>query len=156
MAAPATGHLPGPVRAAARAVLDATDGGTPSTSTQAGQPPAPAKRPTGAGGGLGSTGAGPAPGPALAGLCQAFTAGNGDERGGKPDATPFEALARAAGGEDKVAAWCEDLLGDDQGPRKPKDTKPKKPKQPGPAETGNPHAAGAALLRSPLPTHHHH
>jgi len=104
VAGAATGHLPGPVRAAARTVLG-SDGGTPSTSTQAGQPPGPVKRPAGSGGGLGGTrpgvstgpgGAGPAAAPNPEGLCQAFVSGNGAEQGGKLDATAFEVLARAA------------------------------------------------------------
>lgn len=132
----ATGHLPGPVRDAARTIIDAAGGGTPSASTEASQPPAPVKRPAGSGGGLGgarpggttgpgpgSTGAGPAAGPALEGLCRAFAAGNGDEQGGKLDATAFAALARAAGGEDKVPAWCEDLLPGDQKLKEPKEPK---------------------------------
>jgi hypothetical protein len=140
VAGAATGHLPGPVRQAARSILGTTDGGTPSTSTQAGQPPAPVKRPAGAGGGLGgarpgvstgpgpgTAGAGPAAAPNLEGLCQAFMSGNGAEQGAKLDATAFEVLTRAAGGEDKVAAWCEDLLPGDQKLKEPKE--PKEPKE---------------------------
>jgi hypothetical protein len=152
VAGAATDHLPGPVRQAARSILGTTDGGTPSTSTQAGQPPAPVKRPAGAGGGLGgarpgvstgpglgTTGAGPAAGPALEGLCQAFAAGGGTQQGGKLDATAFSALATAAGGEDKVAAFCEDLLPGDQKLKEPKTTKDtKKPKdQEQPSPPGN-------------------
>jgi hypothetical protein len=152
VAGAATDHLPGPVRQAARSILGTTDGGTPSTSTQAGQPPAPVKRPAGAGGGLGgarpgvatgpglgTTSAGPAAGPALEGLCQAFAAGGGTQQGGKLDATAFAALATAAGGEDKVAAFCEDLLPGDQKLKEPKTTKDtKKPKdQEQPSPPGN-------------------
>jgi hypothetical protein len=128
------------VREAARSVLGTTDGGTPSTSAQAGQPPAPVKRPAGSGGGLGgarpgvSTGPGPgtagakpAAAPNLKGLCQAFESGNGAKQGGKLDATAFEVLARAAGGKDKVAAWCEDLLPGDQKLKEPKE--PKEPEE---------------------------
>ena len=152
VAGAATGHLPGPMREAARSVLGTTDGGTPSTATQAGQPPAPVKRPAGAGGGLGgarpsvstgpgpgAAGAGPAAAPNLEGLCQAFTAGNGGQQGAKLDATAFEVLTRAAGGEDRVTAYCEDLLDADQPSGKPKDTRPpKEPDQPGqPSPSGN-------------------
>jgi len=152
VAGAATGHLPGPMREAARSVLGTTDGGTPSTATQAGQPPAPVKRPAGAGGGLGgarpsvstgpgpgAAGAGPAATPNLEGLCQAFTAGNGGQQGAKLDATAFEVLTRAAGGEDRVTAYCEDLLDADQPSGKPKDTRPpKEPDQPGqPSPSGN-------------------
>jgi hypothetical protein len=148
VAGAATGHLPGPVRDAARSVLDAAGGGTPSASTQAGQPPVPARRPAGAGGGPGSTGAGPGTtgaAPALAGLCQALGSGNGADQGGKLDAAAFEVLARAAGGQDKVDAYCQALVATDQAsgkPKGPKDTKqptePGQPQQPGPSGTGGP------------------
>jgi hypothetical protein len=148
VAGAATGHLPGPVRAAARSVLDAAGGGTPSASTQAGQPPVPARRPAGAGGGPGSTGAGPGTtgaAPALAGLCQALGSGNGADQGGKLDAAAFEVLARAAGGQDKVDGYCQALVATDQAsgkPKGPKDTKqptePGQPQQPGPSGTGGP------------------
>ena len=152
VAGAATGHLPGPVRDAARSIIGAADGGMPSAATQAGQPPAPVKRPAGSGGGLGgarpgvttgpgpgTTSAGPAAGPALEGLCQAFAAGGGTQQGGNLDATAFSALATAAGGEDKVAAFCEDLLPGDQKLKEPKTTKDtKKPKdQEQPSPPGN-------------------
>jgi len=148
VAGAATGHLPGPVRAAGRAILG-SDGGTPSTSTQAGQPPGPVKRPAGSGGGLGGArpgvstgpgGAGTAAAPNPEGLCQAFVSGNGAEQGGKLDATAFEVLARAAGGQDRVGAYCQALVEKDQAsgkPKGPKDTKqPKEPEQPSPSGNG--------------------
>jgi len=155
VAGAATGHLPGPVREAARSVLGTTDGGTPSTSTQAGQPPAPVKRPAGAGGGLGgarpsvsrgprpgAAGAGPAAAPNLEGLCRAVMSGDGAEQGGKLDATAFEVLASAAGGKAKIDAYCQALVQEDQAsgkPKEPKDTKqPKEPEQPEqPSPSGN-------------------
>jgi len=137
----ATGHLPGPVREAARTILGTGGGQAPPASTDAGQPPAPVKRPAGAGGGLPgsrlgvSTSRGPGDGPAaspnLEGLCQAFVSGNGTEEGGRLDATAFEALARAAGGQERVPAFCEDLLPGDQKPKEPKE-----PKQPEPSDSG--------------------
>ena len=148
VAGAATGHLPGPVRAAARTVLG-SDGGAPSTSTQAGQPPGPVKRPAGSGGGLGGArpgvstgpgGAGTAAAPNPGGLCQAFVSGNGAEQGGKLDATAFEVLARAAGGQDRVGAYCQALVEKAQAsgkPKGPKDTKqPKEPEQPSPSGNG--------------------
>jgi hypothetical protein len=155
VAGAATGHLPEPVREAARSVLGTTGGWRPSNSTQAGQPPAPAKRPTGSGGGLGgarpsvstgpgpgTVGAGPAAAPNLNGLCQAFVSGNGAEQGEKLDATAFEVLARVAGGQDKVDAYCQALIEKDHAsgkPKGPKDTKqPKEPEQPEqPVPSGN-------------------
>ena len=140
----ATGHLPAPVREAARSILGTGGGQAPSASTEAGQPPAPVKRPAGAGGGLPSSrpdsttgsgpGAGPAASPNLEGLCQAFTSGNGAEQGEKLDAAAFEALARAAGGQERVPAYCQDLLPGDQKAKEPKE--PKEPKQPEPSGSG--------------------
>ena len=137
----ATGHLPGPVREAARSLLGTSGGQAPPASTDAGQPPAPVKRPAGAGGGLPGSrlgvstsrglGAGPAASPNLEGLCQAFLSGNGAEQGGKLDATAFEALARAAGGQERVPAYCQDLVPGDQKPKEPKE-----PKQPEPSGSG--------------------
>ena len=49
-------------------------------------------------------------GPAKAGLCRAWAAGQGTANGGKADSTAFEALAKAAGGADRIAAFCADVL----------------------------------------------
>jgi hypothetical protein len=143
VAGAATGHLPGPVRDAARAITG-TGIETPASRTTG--PPSASATGTPAAGGTGakvsgpgaalgsapaSTGAGPAPGPALEGLCKAFAAGNGAERGGKPDAAVFKELITAAGGEKQVPAYCEDLLPGDQQLKK---TKP--PELPVPSGTG--------------------
>lgn len=48
-----------------------------------------------------------ASGAAKDGLCRAWLAGQGDDHGKREDSTAFQALARAAGGADKVAAYCE-------------------------------------------------
>jgi hypothetical protein len=48
-----------------------------------------------------------ASGPAKDGLCRAWLAGNGAQRGKKEDSTAFQALARAAGGADRIAAYCQ-------------------------------------------------
>jgi hypothetical protein len=47
---------------------------------------------------------------ARAGLCQAWQAGQGGDHGRRADAVAFQALVDAAGGADKVAAYCEDVL----------------------------------------------
>jgi hypothetical protein len=53
-------------------------------------------------------GAGPdASGSAEHGLCQAWSAGQGDDHGRRADAPAFQALAAAAGGADQVAAYCK-------------------------------------------------
>jgi hypothetical protein len=158
VAGAATGHLPGPVRDAARAITGTAENGAPSSLTTPGQLPASASRITDAGGAgpqgsqpggtagprPGSTGAGPAAGPALEGLCEAYASGNGGTQGEKLDATAFKALATAAGGEDKVAAFCEDLLPGDQKLKEPKEAKDtKQPKEPGqPEQPGAPGTGG--------------
>jgi len=59
----------------------------------------------------GTTAHGPdATGPARDGLCQAWQAGQGATNGKRMDAAAFEALAKAAGGADKVAAYCQASL----------------------------------------------
>jgi hypothetical protein len=133
----ATGHLPGPVREAARSILGTGGGQAPPASTDAGQPPAPVKRPADAGGGLPgsrlgvSTSRGPGDGlaasPNLEGLCQAFVSGNGTGEGGRLDATAFEALAGAAGGQERVPAYCEALQPKDEKAKQPSDSKEPKP-----------------------------
>jgi hypothetical protein len=141
VAGAATGHLPGQVREAARTIL-ATGGGEPPASTRTGPRPAPVtgtggaregSRPGGATGGrLGPAGAAPAASPDLEGLCQAFRSGNGAEQGGKLDAASFRVLARAAGGEDKVAAFCEAIPPADDKPKEPSASKePGRPDPPG-------------------------
>jgi hypothetical protein len=57
--------------------------------------------------------AGPdASGAAKHGLCQAWSAGQGDDHGKRADAPAFQALAAAAGGADQIAAYCEAELGE--------------------------------------------
>jgi hypothetical protein len=52
------------------------------------------------------------PSPSLHGLCQAYTAGAGSEHGKAHENPAFSALLTAAGGPDKVPAFCAGLLGD--------------------------------------------
>jgi hypothetical protein len=47
---------------------------------------------------------------AHAGLCRAWQAGKGGDHGRRADAVAFRALVDAAGGADKVAAYCKDVL----------------------------------------------
>jgi hypothetical protein len=57
--------------------------------------------------------AGPdASGAAKHGLCQAWSAGQGDDHGKRADGPAFQALATAAGGADQIAAYCEAELAD--------------------------------------------
>ncbi|MEV6235377.1 hypothetical protein [Lentzea sp. NPDC051838] len=55
------------------------------------------------------------PSPSLKGLCQAYTAGAGSEHGKARENPAFSALITAAGGADKVPAYCSDLLADKPG-----------------------------------------
>jgi hypothetical protein len=48
-----------------------------------------------------------ASGPARHGLCQAWLAGQGDEHGKREESTAFQALAAAAGGADRIPAYCQ-------------------------------------------------
>jgi hypothetical protein len=50
-----------------------------------------------------------AAGAAGAGLCRAWQAGQGANQGRRMDAVAFQALVDAAGGADKVAAYCEEV-----------------------------------------------
>ena len=101
-----TGSLPTPAQSAAHRVFRAV--GVPDADQQAsdhvnnrgGQPTQ-------------SHGNGPdltATSPAVAGLCQAYAAGNKGEHGKALDSTAFQALATAAGGEDEIEAFCAGVL----------------------------------------------
>ena len=162
VAAAATGHLPGPVREAARSIL-ATGGGEPPASTGTGPRPAPVtgtgsaggaggegSRPGGAtGAGLGPVGAGPAASPDLEGLCQAFRSGNGAEQGARLDAASFRALARAAGGEEEVAAFCEAVPPADDKAKEPSASEG--PGRPDPPGGGGNQGQGGPGTSSPAP-----
>jgi hypothetical protein len=159
-AAAATGRLPEPLQEATRRVLGT--GGRADPDAPGGQPapgtPSPGASRVGqdppttgaAGAGPATTGAAPAPNPDLTGLCRAYLAGSGAGNDRKLDVTAFQALARAAGGEAKIEAWCNTLLADprpeDTGPGKPKDQgAPAVPADPGAAQrTVNPTAPDPA------------
>jgi hypothetical protein len=161
----ATGHLPAPVRDAARTIVDAVGGGEPATTAPPGAPPASAT-PNSASGGVGRAGqgevstgstgrraglAGPGSvaGSDLKGLCRAYVAGKGDEQGKKLDAAAFEALAGAAGGADRIAAWCQEANaggpenpGGGHGQQQPPEEKPKGGPPPNSGQ-GNPGGNGS-------------
>ena len=93
VAAAATGMLPG------RAAQQATDH---ASSAVGGGSPAQAQ------GSSQSAAKGPdATGSAKNGLCQAWQSGQGGTNGKREDSTAFQALATAAGGADKVDAYCQ-------------------------------------------------
>ena len=120
--AAATGHLPEPIREVTRSVLTVVGGAAPGTVGEPGRPPATSTAGPGASSattpgqgtpqssaaGHGRDGPGPTVTPTVAGAamngrCRAFLAGKGN----KTDAAAFQALAAAAGGEDKIASYCQ-------------------------------------------------
>jgi hypothetical protein len=138
----AGGHLPAPVRDAARSILGTVGGDLePATPTQPDPPSAPsasgpasagatagpqASLPTGsAAPGSGLKGAGPAADPDKEGLCKAFLASQDKQQGKKMDAAAFERLVEVAGGESRIPAYCSGT--------QPGDPKQKDKKQPTPS-----------------------
>jgi hypothetical protein len=122
VAAAATGHLPEPIREAARDVLiragvatadppavqgrdaaEAGAGGRAGPEDQGAQPTG-----TTGHGGLRSGAAAPAGAGTSNGLCRAYLAGKGSRRGRNAYVAAFRALAAAAGGPDRIASWCQD------------------------------------------------
>jgi hypothetical protein len=121
----ATGHLPGPVRDAARSIMATVDGTEPTSPGQPASQTVPAPTPASAGGTPGPTGpgataaAGSGPGSTTAGttpeldnkgLCKAYLAPQGIKQGSRLDAAEHQALAKLAGGREKITAYCERLL----------------------------------------------
>jgi hypothetical protein len=164
VAAAATGHLPEPVRKATRSILVTVGAAEPATSVplpassarppesgRAGQPRPPTDATVGA---PGTTSAAAAASPDLKGLCRAYLAGKGAESGKRLDATAFQALARAAGGEDRVQAYCERLEPQDPEPDdpKPKDQQPGAPDDPGQGQGGPPPSNGGGGQENPQAT----
>ncbi len=106
VAGAATGTLPDPAQRVAHRMLGAA--GVPSPDDHASK--------ASNGGGAHSADkadhspTGPdATGAAKEGLCRAWQSGQGGENGAKNDSTAFKALAAAAGGSDKIAAFCKDV-----------------------------------------------
>jgi hypothetical protein len=85
----------------------------------------------------------PAPAPSLQGLCRAYSAGNKAENGKALESPAFAGLVTAAGGPDRVAAYCAGLLGADAPgpggkPGKGHPTGPPADRGGGPRATGKP------------------
>ena len=142
-AAAATGHLPGPVGDMTRSILSTVGGAEPATPATSGPASTPRASTPGSAGtgqgpaaagvtgrGPGTTGAAAAANPDLERLCRAYLEGKGAEEGGKLDAAAFEALARAAGGKEKISAYCETV--------QPKESRPKEHQQPAPPDDPGP------------------
>jgi hypothetical protein len=121
VAAAATGHLPEPIREAARDIL--TRAGVATADPPAVQDRDAVEAVGGGGVGLedpgaqptGTTGNGqrrsdaaaPAGEGARNGLCRAYLAGKGSRQGRNAEVAAFQALAAAAGGPDRIASWCQ-------------------------------------------------
>jgi hypothetical protein len=108
--AAATGHLPTPLSGNPAPTGTSASSSTPST------PEHPTTTPADRGDdhGVSSPPQG-TPSQSLTGLCNAYTAGAGSTHGKAPDNPAFEALATAAGGADKVDAYCAELLAGQRG-----------------------------------------
>jgi hypothetical protein len=154
--AAATGGLPEPVGDVARSILGTAGDPTPAPTAQPGRQPAPlaptsgaddpAAAPPGsqAGGSTrpepGTTAAGPAAQPDREGLCRAYLASLDKQQGKKMEASAFARLARAAGGERRIPAYCQ---GSQPGDPKPKDQKePGPPEDNGQGQNGSPPGSG--------------
>lgn len=140
-AAAATGIFPGPAKPPAGHRPGSTGGGgSPTTAapgrTDAASTTTEAERARG-----GGTATGPdASGPAMEGLCRAWQAGEGERNGKREDSTAFRALAAAAGGADRIDAYCQAVT-----PEPPKDKGKEKGKgsSPSPPDGGSPgHGSG--------------
>jgi hypothetical protein len=116
VAAGATGHVPDPIRDAARRIFATGTDATPNPSPNPGRPPAPHAGKANAGGATtDGQGTGPAGEPgsrAMTGAviddrCQASRARQGADKYKKMDAATSKALAEGTGGADKIAASCQ-------------------------------------------------
>lgn len=94
MLAARTGHMPGPSAGAATTAR-------PTPGHDSGRPSAAHGR---------HSGASASPSPSLAGLCHAYRAGAGANSGNAVENPAFTHLITVAGGKDKVAAYCAELL----------------------------------------------
>jgi hypothetical protein len=79
---------------------------------------------------------------ARAGLCRAWQAGQGDDHGRREDSVAFQALVDAAGGADKVAAYCKDVLAGAHGQGSPPSVSAPPTTGSPPPTTGSPPGSG--------------
>jgi hypothetical protein len=112
-----------------------------TSSRPGGDPAGNAPTTTGALGGPAATATGPAPtatpDPSMAGQCRAYRAQARSDPEGALDSPTFERLVIAAGGRDKVDAYCDQVLGD-------KTAKPSRPPHGSAQATGPPPTSAAA------------
>lgn len=165
-AAAAGGHLPEPVRVAARSILVSVGGAEPATpapppggGTATGATAAPSgPEPTGqAGRPSGSPAAGSATTPDTAApdterLCRAYLASQGKQPGKKLKAAWSELLADEAGGADKVLSYCQDLLPDDAKSKEGKQKVPPDDQGQGQGQHGPPPSTGGGQGRTESPS----
>ena len=84
-----------------------------------------------------------ASGAARQGLCRAWFAGQGEEHGKRMDSTAFQALAAAAGGADRVPAYCQSDASAAHGqPPADPPARPSPPTTGPPEDPGNGHGQG--------------
>ena len=86
-----------------------------------------------------------ASGAARQGLCQAWLAGQGGQHGKRADSTAFQALAAAAGGADRIPAYCQADADASATHGQPPADPPARPSPPAagpPEDPGNGHGQG--------------
>jgi hypothetical protein len=144
MAAAATGLAPGSAERAAKQASARTPDG--QVGHAQGEAATLIHRPDGAAAANSSTSdtssdhaVGPdASGAARHGLCRAWLAGQGDEHGKRTDSTAFQALAAAAGGADRIPAYCQADADASAGHAQQPATAPAKPSPPTTGPPDNP------------------
>jgi hypothetical protein len=145
--AAATGVFPGPAKPPAGHGPGSTgSGGTPTTTAAPGRTGTATTQVDRSRGG--GTATGPdASGPAREGLCRAWQAGEGAGNGKREDSTAFQALAAAAGGVDRIDAYCKATT-----PEHPKDKEKEKGSGGSPGNGGSPgHGSGNGQGGPPPP-----
>jgi hypothetical protein len=78
----------------------------------------------------------------LEGLCQAFMAGQG-KQGKNLDAAAFSALAEAAGGAERIPAYCQAMQQGDDKPKEQKQQAPPDDQGQGQSQGGPPPSTGS-------------
>jgi hypothetical protein len=114
-AAAAAGALPDPAQATAHRIVAAVPDSDRAAQAGSGVGSEAGSRGSTAGehaaGSHASTAGEHAALPGAAGLCQAYASGQGGENGRRLDGTGFQRLAEAAGGTDRIAAYCAKVTG---------------------------------------------
>ena len=94
-----------------------------------------------------------ASGAARHGLCQAWSAGQGDDHGKRADSPAFQALVAAAGGADQVSAYCQADAGASATPgQRPAGPASGTPERSRPPDSGPPESPGQGHGQGGPPT----